>query len=40
MSRFTYVAIPINKISLIIKLTKGEKIKGINTVIEEIKPIK
>lgn len=40
MSRFTYVAIPINKISSIIKLTKGEKIKGINTVIEEIKSIK
>ena len=37
MPRFTYVAVARNKISYILKVTKGEKIKGISTVFEEVR---
>ena len=37
MPRFTYVAVPRTKISQILKMTKGEKIKGISTVVEEVR---
>lgn len=35
--RFTYVAVVRTKIKEIISLTKGEKIKGIRTVVEEVR---
>ena len=35
--RFTYVAVSRTKIKEIISLTKGEKIKGIRTVVEEVR---
>lgn len=37
MPRFSYVAVSRTKISQILKMTKGEKIKGISTVVEEVK---
>ncbi|WP_028896429.1 DEAD/DEAH box helicase [Prevotella sp. HUN102] len=37
MPRFTYVAVSRTKILQVLKLTKGEKIKGLNTVVEEIR---
>lgn len=37
MPRFTYVAVPNEKISHILKMTKGEKIKGISTIVEEVR---
>ena len=37
MPRFTYVAVPRIRISQILKMTKGEKIKGISTVVEEVR---
>ena len=37
MPRFTYVAVPRTKIPQILKMTKGEKIKGISTVVEEVR---
>ena len=37
MPRFTYVAVRRTKISQILKMTKGEKIKGISTVVEEVR---
>ena len=37
MPRFTYVAVRRTEISQILKMTKGEKIKGISTVVEEVR---
>ena len=37
MLRFSYVAVSRTKIPQILKMTKGEKIKGISTVVEEVK---
>ena len=36
MPRYSYVAVSREKISQILKMTKGEKIKGISTVVEEV----
>ena len=36
MPRYSYVAVSRTKISQILKMTKGEKIKGISTVVEEV----
>ena len=35
--RFTYVAILRTKVREVISLTKGERIKGIRTILEEVK---
>ena len=35
--RYTYVAIARNKLKQVLRLTNGEKIKNVKTVIEEIK---
>ena len=35
--RFSYVAVSRRKIKELLRLTKGEKIKGIHTVVEEVR---
>ena len=34
--RYTYAAVNCSKLSQVLRLTKGEKIKGINTLVEEV----
>ena len=37
MQRYAYAAVAKSKLSAVLKMTSGEKIKGIRTVVEEIK---